>query len=72
MNTKFHFYADDTIVYSSASSLANATKDLQSAFNVVQQNLHELRLVLNIDIAFQKVKNFWLRESQPTNTWAFS
>ena len=45
-------------MYSSASSLASATKDLQSAFNVVQQNLHELRLVLNIDIAFQKVKNF--------------
>ena len=44
-----NFYADDTIMFSSASSLASATKDLQSAFNVVQQNLHGLRLVLNID-----------------------
>ena len=37
------FYADDTIIYSSASSLLSATKDLLSAFNV-QQNLQELRL----------------------------
>ena len=48
-DAKFHFYADDTILYCSASSLTSAIQKLQSAFNVVQSNLNQLRLVLNSD-----------------------
>ena len=48
-DANFHFYADDTVLYCSAPSLASATEYLQSAFNVIQKNLYQLRLVLNTD-----------------------
>ena len=58
---KCHFYADDTILYCSVSSLARASEDLQSAFNIIQQNLKKLRLVLNSDktkmMCFSKSRN---------------
>ncbi len=48
-DVKFHFYVDDTIMYNSTSLLASAIEILQSAFNFVQRNLCQLRLVLNAD-----------------------
>ncbi len=44
-----HFYADDTIIYTSSSSLEAAINKLQAAFNVIQRNLCTLRLVLNVN-----------------------
>lgn len=48
-NCKLHFYADDTGLYSSASSVNQAIADLQIAFNVVQKTLLDLKLVLHAD-----------------------
>ena len=44
---KAHFYADDTVIYSSAPTLGEATAILQTAFNEIQRSLLELKLVLN-------------------------
>ncbi len=49
---KCHFYADDTVLYSSASSLTSALEDLQSAFNIIQKNLHNLRLTQTKPVLF--------------------
>ena len=46
-NAKLHFYADDTVIYCSGSTLAEALGNLQIAFNLVERQLIELRLVLN-------------------------
>ena len=58
---KCHFYAGDTVLYCSASSLGSDTEKLQSAFNTIQGNLHKLRLVLNSDktkiMCFSKSRN---------------
>ena len=43
-----HFYADDTDLYSSCSSLSLAFENAQIAFNIIQQNLFDLKLVLNL------------------------
>lgn len=45
--TKVHLYADDTILYTFASSVQEAVNYLQSAFNKIQNSLVGLRLVLN-------------------------
>ena len=45
----YHLYADDTIIYCSASSVKSAFAQLQSAFNIVQSHLLKLKLVLNAD-----------------------
>jgi hypothetical protein len=45
--TKIHLYADDTIMYTSATSVSEAITYLQSAFSVVQKSLVSLKLVLN-------------------------
>lgn len=42
-----HLYADDTIIYTAASSLNQALLNLQNAFNVTQHSLLQLKLVLN-------------------------
>ena len=42
-----HFYAD--VIYCCASTLVQAIDLLQNAFNVVQDTLFQLKLVLNID-----------------------
>ena len=42
-----HFYADDTVLYSSDSSLSLAFENAQRAFNIIQQNLYDLKLILN-------------------------
>ena len=48
-NCHAHFYADDTIIYCSADSAQLATENLQLSFNVLQDSLRELKLVLNAD-----------------------
>ncbi|KAF7662663.1 hypothetical protein LDENG_00230700 [Lucifuga dentata] len=48
-NTAFHFYADDTVIYSFAPTPAKALQYLQFAFDRVQEQLNHLQLVLNAD-----------------------
>ena len=60
-NVKFHFYADDTILYASSASLESAIDKLQTAFNVVQRNLFSLKLVLNA----QKTKTMYFSRARP-------
>jgi len=48
-DANFQFYADDSVVYSSASSGQQALSKLQSAFNIIQFRLYSLKLVLNTD-----------------------
>jgi hypothetical protein len=35
-----NFYADDTVLYSSGSSLSLAFENAQRAFNIIQQNMY--------------------------------
>ena len=42
-----NFYADDAVLYSSGSSLSLAFENAQRAFNIIQQNLYDLKLILN-------------------------
>ena len=42
-----HFYADETVLNSSGSSLSFAFESARRAFNIIQQNLYDLKLVLN-------------------------
>lgn len=44
-----HFYADDTVIYCSLSSVLQFLEFLQSAFYTVQSCLTQLKLVLNAD-----------------------
>lgn len=60
-NVKFHYYADDTVIYSSASTPNQALSQLQFAFDIVQRNLFELKLVLNVD----KTKFMLFSKSKP-------
>ena len=48
-NVKSHFYADDTVLYSSAPNPEGALSQLQLDFNTVQEHLYDLNLVLNAD-----------------------
>ena len=41
-----HFYADDTVPYSSGSSLSLTFENAQRAFNIIQQNRYDLKLIL--------------------------
>ena len=45
--SNFHLYADDTIVYSCASSLSCAFQHLQKMFSSIQADFINLKLVLN-------------------------
>lgn len=45
----FHFYAGDTVIYCCVSTPAQAFKNLQRAFGLVQDQLSQLQLVLNAD-----------------------
>ena len=47
-DAKFHFYADDTVIYCCGSTLAEALRYLQTAFNHVERQLIDLKLVLNV------------------------
>jgi len=44
---KVHFYANDTIIYSIASSIKVAMESLQKAFNSFQISLDNLKLAMN-------------------------
>ncbi len=46
---KFHFYADDTVLYFSAPTADQALSQLQLDFNTLQQNLYDLKLILNAE-----------------------
>ena len=46
-NTESHCYADDTVIYCSSPSVLQCFEYLQSAFDIVQSRLTELKLVLN-------------------------
>ena len=46
-DASIHLYADDTIIYCSASSIDRCISKLQEAFEIVQRNLLSLKLVLN-------------------------
>lgn len=48
-DANFHFYADDSVIYCSASSGQQALYKLQSAFDVILSRLYNLKLVLNAD-----------------------
>ena len=48
-NCNIHLYADDTILYCWADSMTLAFNNLQLAFNVLQNALFNLKLVLNSD-----------------------
>ncbi|KAJ8287209.1 hypothetical protein GJAV_G00048920 [Gymnothorax javanicus] len=49
LNASVHLYADDTILYCCASSVSHAFQSLQSAFDVFQSQLRQLKLVLNAE-----------------------
>ncbi len=44
-DANFHFYADDSVMYCSASSGKQALYKLQSAFDVIQSWIYNLKLV---------------------------
>ncbi len=46
---RFHFYADDTIVYCSAPSKQQSVTALQSVFDIIQNRFRALKLVLNVE-----------------------
>ncbi len=48
-DANFHFYANFSVMYYSASSVQQALYKLQSAFDVIQSWLYNLKLVLNVD-----------------------
>jgi hypothetical protein len=41
-----HFYVDDTVLYSNGSRLTLVFEKAQTAFNIIQHNLYDLRLVV--------------------------
>ena len=59
-----HFYADDTVIYCCVSTLVQAIDLLQNAFNVVQDTLFQLKLVLNTDTKLMLFSN---SRSRPQN-----
>ena len=46
-SAKLHLYADDTVAYTTASSVSQAMEKLQTAFQSLQSSFHDLQLVLN-------------------------
>ena len=48
-NANLNCYADDTVIYCFAPTLNQAIENLQNAFIVVQNTLHQLKLVRNAD-----------------------
>ena len=81
--TNVYLYADDAILYTSATSVKEPITYLQSAFSQVQISLVELKLLLNATKTKSMFFMFTLsnklhynntgwhynREYHPTNTW---
>uniref|UniRef100_A0A8C1PPA9 Reverse transcriptase domain-containing protein n=1 Tax=Cyprinus carpio TaxID=7962 RepID=A0A8C1PPA9_CYPCA len=65
-NGKIHLYADDTVLYCSAPTLAQAYQSLQQSFNLLQATFIELRLVLNAGKT--KVMQFTKSRTVPSST----
>ncbi len=63
VSCNFHYYADDTILYSTGPTLETSVMNLQSAFNVFQQALVEHKLVLNPE----KTKCMFFSRTHVTN-----
>lgn len=74
-------YADDTVICFSAATI-NQASYLQSAFNVVQEQLYQLKLVLNVEktklMLFSSIFQAFLlyrvsrsNKSKCTNIWLF-
>ncbi len=59
-NARFHFYADDTVIYCSAPTKQQALVGLQSVFDIIQARFFTLKLVLNVE----KTKCMWLSNSR--------
>ncbi len=57
LKCNFIFYADDTVMYCSASPGQQALYKLQSAFDVFQSRLYRLKLVLKIENCSEKTEN---------------
>lgn len=64
IQAEVHLYADDTIVYTPATSVTQAIEKIQIAFQVLQRTLKCLRLVLNA----QKTKIVILSKANIVNT----
>lgn len=47
IDTKYHFYADDMVIYSFAKTLNDSVSILQNAFNIIQKRFINLDLSLN-------------------------
>lgn len=47
-DAKLHFYAEDMVIYCCGPTLVKALGHLQTAFNLVERQLIELKLVLNV------------------------
>lgn len=47
-DSNMHFYAEDTIIYYFGSTPTKAVESLHKAFNVVQNTLLQLKLVLTV------------------------
>lgn len=69
-SAKVHLYADDTVIYTEAPSPAQAVKDLHSAFQSLQANLHDLKLRLNAKKT--KFMIFTRARSQPSDLSIFT
>ncbi len=59
-NARSHFYADDTVIYSSAPTQQQALGHVQSAFDIIQARFFTLKLVLNVE----KTTFMWLSNSR--------
>jgi len=47
-DAKFHFYADDTVIYCGGSTLTEVPGYLETAFYLKEHQLIDLKLVLNV------------------------
>ncbi len=65
----FNFYADDSVMYCSDSSGQQALNELQSAFDVIQSRLYNLKLVLNADTRVSCVLFWMLNACVFAHTW---
>ncbi len=64
IQAKKHFYADDTIIYTLAPCITLAVKELQIAFQSLEDALVSLKLVLNS----QNTKVIFFFKSSGTST----
>ena len=70
-NCSCHLYADDTVLYCTADSIKEALENLQRSFNVLQDALVGLRLMLNVSktkfMLFSRSKNICYNDLRITS-----